>query len=433
MTDSYTPPAIRVLMEEPWGNFASFSDFTKRYKKLARELAAQAEWGYAHHDYYDEAAPKHPGLLVSAAGGLNPFSERDICSAPACRIKTANDIARTLGLYADVITIPDPISYALIDNERPTNEHMSWVLSQMLVLRELYPLIQAGVIRFWSGYQAICTGCYKEVDQQIDEHASSLAEHFDKYLHVEVVDNRALALSTSGPLESPVVTYCRLSPREKKRLKSGEGLLTLGKEKALDVLRGGLRQSLFELNHSARISSVLFSTSKREIAALKGLDTDAPALNTLAVWEKARSIQLPWVNELSVEQILRLRQEAQHALPAFRGTFVSHVASPNATPTSIEDKIEKLRENAFEVERELKALNPAAEAQFRNIAGSLGITISVYGFAASVAPPAIALGGLMTLLGLVHSSARHDQQKLDELKAQPGFVLLAAKQLKEHA
>jgi hypothetical protein len=128
-----------------------------------------------------------------------------------------------------------------------------------------------------------------------------------------------------------------------------------------------------------------------------------------------------------------LRQEAQHALPAFRGTFVSHVASPNATPSSIEERIEKLRENAFEVERELKALNPAAEAQFRNIAGSLGITISVYGFAASIAPPAIALGGLMTLLGLVHSSARHDQQKLDELKAQPGFVLLAAKQLKEHA
>lgn len=432
MTDVNTPPAIRVLMEEPWGTFASFSDFERRYKRIAHELATQAEWGYLHHDYYDNAPSKSPGLIVSAAGGLNPFSERDVCSAPACRIKAANDIARTLGLYADVITIPDPISYALIDNKRPTSEHMAWVLSHMLILRELYPLIQAGVIRFWSGYVGLCKDCYKKAEQQIDESTSELTEHLDKYLHVELVGG-ALAITTTGPIESPFVTYCKLSARDKKRLHSGGSLLDLGKEKAINAIRAGMRESLFELNHSARISSVLFSTSRKALLALKGLDADAPTLSTLALWEKARSIQLPWVNELSIEQVLRLRQEAQQALPAFRGTFVKHVASPNATPSSLEDRIEKLRENAFEVERELKALNPSAENQFRTIAGSLGITISVYGFAAGVAPPALALGGLMTLLGLVHSSARHDQQKLDELKAQPGYVLLAAKQLREHA
>lgn len=419
-------------MEEPWGSFSSFSDFTKRYKKLAPELAAQAEWGHDHHDYYDEAPAKSPGLVVSAAGGLDPFSEREICSALPCRIKTAKDIARTLGLYADVITIPDPISYTLIDNKRPTTTHMSRVLSTLLVLRELYPLIQAGVIRFWSGRIGLCKGCFTKAEQKISESTSELTEDLDKYLHVEIV-NDFLAIRTTGPLASPVTLHYKISPREKRRLASGMPIQELGKEKATESIRTGIRESLFELSHSTRISSVLFSTSRKELLALRSLDAGAPALSTLALWEKARSIQLPYVNELSVEQILRLRQEAHQALPAFRGIFVRHIASPSATTQSVEGKIESLRENAFEVERELRALNPSSEQQFRNIAGSLGITISIYGFAAGFAPPALALSGLMTILGLVHASARHDQQKLNQLRSQPGYVLLAAKELAEHA
>lgn len=432
MNEISAPPAIQLLMEGSFGAFSSFSEFTKRYKKIASELAAQAEWGYDHHNYYDEAPAKSSGLIVSAAGGLNPFSDRDICSAPACRIKTANDIARTLGLYADVITIPDPISYALIDNKRPTTAHMSWILSKMLILRELYPLIQAGVIRFWSGRSSLCEGCFTKAEQKINDSTSELTEDLDKYLHVEMVAD-ALAVRMTGPFEGPIVMHYKVSPEDKKRLASGLAIQMLGKEKTIESVRAGVRHSLFELNHSTRISSVLFSTSRRELLALRNLDSEAPALSTLALWEKARSIQLPWVNELSIEQILRLRQEAHQALPAFRGTFVRHIASPTANAESVEGKIEELRENAFDVERELRALNLSSEQRFRNIAGSLGITISVYGFASGFAPPAVALGGLMTILGLVHSSARHDQQKLSELRSQPGYVLLAAKELAEHA
>lgn len=432
MAEANIPPVMQVLLDEGRGELKSFSDFSRRYRKIATEISAQAEYGLEHYEYYGSSSNLSSGFVVTASGGLNPFSDRYVCSSQECRIKTAKEIAGTLGLYADVITIPDPLSWALADNKKPKNEEIYWAFKQMLVIRELYPLIEAGVIRFWSGGNGYCVDCYKQINSKIDESAYALINELDRNLHIELVDD-VLALRMTGKLETPTIVNYKLRARDKKRLLSGESIHDIAKSIAADDIRNSLRETLVELNYSEKISSVLFSTSRRDLFALNRIDNDAPSLSRLAVWEKVRSIQLPWVSKLSVEQIVRLREEASDALPAFRGTFASHIASPTSTVSSVEDKIEALRESAFEVERELKSLNLPAERRFRNIAGSLGMSVSIYGFAAGFAPPAVALGGLMSLLGLVHASARHDDQKVFQLKSKPGYVLLKAKEMSEHA
>jgi hypothetical protein len=100
---------------------------------------------------------------------------------------------------------------------------------------------------------------------------------------------------------------------------------------------------------------------------------------------------------------------------------------------AVADAIEELRADAAEVEAELKALSPGAEETFRNVAGVLGITIAVYGFVGDALPPGVALGGLMSLLGLLHTSARNDQHKEAQLVSKPAYVLVKAKELLEHA
>lgn len=432
MAEEYLPPVMQVLLDENWGELKSFSDFSKRFRKIAPEISAQAEYGLEHYEYYGTNPNLSSGFVVTASGGLNPFSVRYVCSAPECRIKNAKEFAGTLGLYADVITIPDPLSWAFADNKKPKNKEIFWALKQMLVVRELYPLIEAGVIRFWSGGRGYCADCYKKVNSEIEESADELIDELDRHLHVELIDD-VLALRMTGRLETPTNVTYKLRARDKKRLSSGASIHDIAKRIAADDIRSSLRETLIELNYSEKISSVLFSTCRRDLFALKRIDNDAPSISKLAVWEKARSIQLPWVSRLSVEQIVRLREEAADALPAFRGTFASHIASPSSTVSSVEEKIEALRESAFEVERELKSLKLPAEKRFRNIAGSLGISVSVYGFAAGFAAPAVALGGLISLLGLVHASARHDDQKASALKSKPGFVLMKAKEMSEHA
>jgi len=429
---SHIPPAIRLLAEQDLSYFSSPRDLFKQYNRIAKEVASQAEWTCENFDYFDHKSKQPGSLIITASGGLNPFSEHDICSQPACRTHAALQIARTLGLYADVVLIPDVLSYSLADMRKPTHAQMEWILTQMLVVKVLYPLIEAGVIRFWSGSMAVCRNCQKLLKKQIKEGTAILADELHKYIHVEIKGD-LICIRTTGMMEGPTIFIRELKQEEKRKLKSGVSLNTLAKKIYCKIIEERINNTLCDLRFSEAASSMLFSTSRSELYALRSYDKDAPAISNLAVWEKTRSIQLPWVNEMTPQQVVDLRDAASKALPGFRETFVRQIASPSASIESVANKIDELRNDAIEVEREIAALNPLSEDNFRNLAGALGITVSVYGFAAGFTPPAVALGGLITLLGLVHTSSRHDELEKAKLVSQPAYVLVKAKELIEHA
>jgi hypothetical protein len=165
--------------------------------------------------------------------------------------------------------------------------------------------------------------------------------------------------------------------------------------------------------------------------SLNALDNgSSPTLKELDKWEQARSIQLPWIKKLSAQEILTLRAEADRALPRLREKVMQIVTSPTANPS---DAIAELRYEALEAEVEINAINQSRGTHFRNVSGILGITMAVYGFAADFIQPATALISLSTLLGLLHTSARKDEQDLARQQSPPGYVLLKARELAQHA
>ncbi len=428
----YIPPSIKLLIEEDLGDLTKPEDFSRRYRRLAKELAQQAEWSYEHFDYFDERS-KSPGpLVVTASSGLNPFSPHGLCDSPACRIHAANQVARTLGLYADVVTIPDSFSYALADTTKPTPSQLRWLATLIRVLRELAPMMRAGVIRFWSGRMPLCATHHNEFVNKVDAGVSTLLRDLTPELDATMAGD--FIHINGGRLHDPPLHLVRkLTQKDKQRLKAGTSLKELARKIYVEDVKRSVHAALTDLRYSEKISSSLFSTSRQELLALRKFDSDAPGLSDIAAWEKACSMQLPWISKMSVQQVLTLRQEASRALPAFRETFVRQITRTDGNVEPVASAIEQLRAEAAELEAELKALNPQSEATFRNVAGALGITVSVYGFAAGFAPTAVALGGLMSLLGLLHSSARKDEQDEAKLLSKPAYVLVKAKELVEHA
>jgi len=428
----YIPPAIRLIVEEDWGEIKGLEDFLSRYRRIAKEVATQAEWSFANFNYFDKNAEQPGAMVITASGGLNPFSELEVCSNPACRINAAKQLVRTLGIYADVIVMSDSLSWPLVAMRKPTIDQMLWLYPRILVLRELYPLMKAGIIRFYSPAMSLCSGCHKEMEDQVKKGAINLTGELEKYIRATIKGDE-ISIKTIGIMASPIIWVQKITGKQKKELKSGMQLITLAKEIYADIIEDRVHNTLFDLRFSEDLSSVLFSTSRRELYALRSYDGDAPALSNLAVWEKVRSVELPWVNKMTTQQVINLRNAASKALPGFRETFVRHIATPSANIQSVANKIDELRAEAAEVERELSALNPSGEENFRKISGSLGIIVSVYGFASGFMPPALALGGLMSILGLLHSSARHDEEERTKLIAKPAYVLMKAKELVEHA
>jgi hypothetical protein len=114
--------------------------------------------------------------------------------------------------------------------------------------------------------------------------------------------------------------------------------------------------------------------------------------------------------------------------------MATSLADPTASkPAQIRKIVEALREESAEVDAELRAVNFGRGERFRNVAGLLALTVSVYGFAAEFVPATAALTGLMSALALIHQDSRKAHQERDRLQARPGFVLLKAKELLAHA
>lgn len=427
------PPTIALLLNEDLGDLNNVSDFAKRYQRIHTEVARQAEWSLDQFRYFNESEKIPNSLVITASAGLNPFSAHGICSARDCRLATARQVARTLGLYADTVVVPDSFSPDAALGRPPSTEAAFEILrNHVLVLRELEPLIRAGIIKFRRGESRFCSSCHQKFQTEVTEGVERFVDQWNPDIHTRII-NGSIVVEIRNADDGVAAFVHPLTRSEKKELKTGAALQDIGRRAYLYDLTRNVQRTLLDLRFSERMKSPLFSTARRQLLSVKALDYTQVKEDDLGSWEAARSVVLPWIADLTVEQVLRLRSEAAKALPAFRERFVRKVSSPESGADSVKDTIDELRYEAVELETELRALNPASEAMFRNVNGALGITASVYGFAAGAVPAAAALGGLITLLGYLHTASRKDAQEKELLVSKPAYVLLKAKEITGHA
>jgi hypothetical protein len=425
------PPVIRILLDEKLPKSPNPVEVKRYFRRLVPELHRQAKWTLEHLQYVDdhEANPLATDFSVTASGVLNPLTGRS-CDNPKCRISRAEHFARTIGLYADIVTIPDAITGHLFRSRSLQDAEMFELITSVAILRVLEPLIRAGVVRFRSPRLKFCGHCGRKLKRQLKKVSAELLPKLQDELTFEY-EKGILKVRTGRLDDPPILTNIYVSRVMQRRLESGRSVTVdrLGREYFADELQSILRGVLVEMYSAARTKSSLFSGSRLDLLALHALEHTFTDLKNIDVWEKERSVELPWVKELSAQQIVTLREEAADALPRLREKMV-RLMTPGLQ-TNLAETIAELRDEALEVEAEIKAVKPRRGANFRNVAGVLGVSMAIYGFAADSVP--LALGSLMSLLGLLHTSARKDEQDLARQKARPGYVLLKAREMTQHA
>jgi hypothetical protein len=340
-------------------------------------------------------------------------------------------MARTLGLYADHVLLPD----------NPTRHMLLWsgttadkiqLVSYVLVLRLLEPMIRAGVIRFWAGGMAVCTSCRKKLIPEISAIAEELLAASD-FKPVATI-KRGTASLDLAPLYGQSVIYSQPLTSAQKRGKKGSVSEAIGRQMYLEAAEQDITGAMLDLRFSSEAHASMFSTRREALRALNAFDTEAPALNTVGAWESPRSIELPWVHDLSVEQVLQLRNEAGLALPAFRDSFVRRITTGNSSPLEIASTIAELQSEAAQMRAELDAARPRLERVFRGTYGLLGMGLAVY--AAATGNPAVEAStaiGLMSALGYLHGRGRDEHKAREKLVSSPAYVLVKAKELAQHA
>jgi hypothetical protein len=318
-------------------------------------------------------------------------------------------------------------------NDRWTRELSREVLVQMSILSGQLPLVRAGILKFSNPVFSICTGCRDELRQRVKRAADSIIAEYLSEIDFRLVGNN-IEIDAEPFDYTGLILRRRLTRTDKARLKRGDSLKTLGRPGvALRVARS-VYETLLSMVAPLPADTTTILGSRASLLAIRKVGDYLVPTKELAHWEASRAMDVPWVKELTLDQVLQLREKASHALPRFRSRMASGIADTTAAkPDQMRKIVDTLREESLEVNEELRALNFGRGERFRNMAGALALTISLYGFAAEFVPAAAALTGLMSALALIHQDGRKAHHERDRLQARPGFVLLKAKELLMHA
>lgn len=423
------PPAVDLLVRELAQYTTDLKSFKKRYLSIHPELGRLANWSEYQFPYVSEGTISS-GFTITPSLGLDPLSSQGKCAAPSCRLLTAKQIARTVGIYADVAIIPDRISPSLLHQRRVNSDYLEWLLIATRIISELRPLFAEGIFRFNKPGLHLCKIHYREFTSEVDQITEDVFESIRPYLTFSVEGN-FLRIADTELHSAPLNFSHKLTPLERQQLIKGVPLETIGRRSYVKTLREEISEAMMSLRKASDVHGVSFSDSRVAMLAARQAEQRNSVIRDVERWEVSRSAVIPWIRELTIEQVVALRREADKALPRFRESIAKALRSKDVNVQV--QVIDDLRAEAAEVQAELSALNLPGESAFRALAGSLGLTISVYGFAGEFVAPAVALGSLMTLLGLIHASTRKDHQEHEGLVSKPGYVLVKAKELAEHA
>jgi hypothetical protein len=431
-------PAVAQLLLRNLRPATSLDDGHKQLRKLLPELRRQAEFTVtealkAQQTENQEKKRSDQTFVMNLVGALDPFSDSDKCGELACRLSTASRLAQFAALYADIAYVGDPFTSAFAFEDRWTHLSSLRVLENVNLLTPVLPLISAGILKFNLAVRSVCVSCRNELRRRMTAAAASVIKANAKDITFKR-EGDILAVYAEPFDYTGVVYRHALSRQEKAQLRRGTSIRTLGKRAYKDAISRNVHETLLSTATAPTRGATTLVGSRANLLTIRAMGTSIIDEAELASWEASRATDIPWIKGLTVDQTLELRERAAEALPRFRMRMAGGLSDTSAdAPDKVNKIVSDMREESVEVATELRALDYPRGERFRNVSGSLALTIFVYGYAADFVSAAAALGGLMSALALVHQDSRKAHQERNRLESRPGFVLLKAKELLDHA
>ena len=360
------PPAIQLIKSEIKIEDNSPQEILKDIKKLIPELMRQSEWALENFDYSDSPNIRRENdFAISPVSGLNPFDNRGKCSELNCRIKTALNFSRTFGLYGDVIYVPDSFTDILSIKDKWSDTSLRHLCTEIIIIKILLPLIESGVIRFTHPIQPYCISCMEKMEQTLEILTYEMLEDVVDEVNISFTDS-SFSIDTHN-LHIPSIIRNRY-------FKSKVSKKTIDKniQKALyDLVSDEVHNHLFAMNSARDNQATVVSNSRLGLDSLKRLEGTKNELNNVE-WERARTIELPWVSKLMPAEIVMLREDASQALPQFRELMHRKIVLENDGGLDDDEKkthqmLSELRVQAIDVKSEIERLGQKNDRFFYNL------------------------------------------------------------------
>lgn len=440
------PPAIEMLLGEFSGRELEFETVARAFRDdgFLDDFHNQCIAGLETHAFADRVPPGIGTFDLFATGCLDPLSAVGKCEQPPCRVAYAEQFAGTACLYADRVVLPDPFSFGSY-----LRSNIYDVFSQVLVLKTLRPLIDAGIIVFGPASYGVCDSCSlalkrarKLVSLELWQQFTSRPIDVFRFKH-----DGHWRLSFGSHLFAADGEETRLTVRASRAAislskagipvpKAASKLLLKPYAKSLQEHFSGIAHQLV---YSCRVGGLCGSTvatnSRQEAIGFRVLEGRRLGLGVGPDWSNLRTVPLPAFKRLTVSQALALRSEAATALPAFRAKIQRELVSLRESSDESENQraravAAELTEAAAELRGEMSALHIRSKRRSERLLLSLALALEVVGLTTANPESAkVISGSLMALLLAAHKSKQDREDKHATLVHRPAYVLLTAERL----
>jgi hypothetical protein len=456
MTIEFLPPVIQIYIKEGFLNIDSSSEFKKRFadKGLIKDLCSQAEWSRREFPYIDKQENKfHGDFVLAPSVTMSPFSFAGKCSDPVCYDVFIDKFAKTISLYADKVILKDTFTEDFLQltfSEKtsfPDNFYIHFN-NQIRALKKLFPLIEKEIISFANPSRAYCPDCYKKITQTIEKTTNRLSQKAATSFNFRLkkVKGRSI-LGVESPLytsneDHPLAHIYKIDTMQcadqirrafeiKSKKKRNRKIFELTQNFHLNQLKQDVYNVMFDLSLSQKTHSIFAAGSRLENLYLSEIDDNCPEISKIDIWEESRTIELPYIKELSIGEVLVLREEAQHSLPAFRQLIGSRLREDRGNSDSvIREIIRELKDQQNEVQTEINSLSLAKEKRYKLGISGLALSFVIYGLYSGQAPvAATSVAALLATLAHLRTGERECDKKISQIQSKPAFILFKAKEI----
>ena len=390
-----------------------------------RALRNAADESFSAFPYPDAVQHDNPTELVLApTGSLDPFYTRFACTELPCLTDRTTRLARLMALYSDHAIVPDSITEVVTSLDLRRRSTRERLVQKLEILKTLRPLVDAGILRFGMPHAVFCPKCDPGLQERF---TAFIAATSDAWLaHASISDDGAqLTLDLSAVLGVPGAVWQTIVSAPTA---AGRSAVV---RSAVNSIAGEYVTRLF-INCRAALhsSALLLSGEALETATVQRLAADVTKKGPLRDFSRLASLELPWISSLNVREVLALRETAASALPRLRERLAQRLLRDD-TPSdrARTEAIQELRVEAEEVRSELAALGSRNERIFESLLGGLALSVSVGGVATGMVPAGVALAGLLSALGSIHTHHNRRSTAESSLKGRPAYALVAAKDL----
>jgi hypothetical protein len=363
---------------------------------------------------------------------MSPFE----CPSLPCRRQKTQAFAQVAALYSDTTVLTDRFTYLLrlkAHSGKPWKPgELATLAANILTIRELEPLIKSGAIQFSAPDHPLCSDDNETTMALLDRIAEQGLELIaDNMTVVNTSEQIKVTAQALGERNTYVITAPpqMIQPIEHASTQNAkrQALLLHFRDVMLDAIKRRVSDALIDCHNAAESGATVAAKAEFEILASKAVfeRTSAPPLRM--DFAAAASINLPWIPQLSVTELVQLRERACHALPNFRLEVArSFQAGSSETLNSIASA---LQGEIPGLDAELRAALTKRTDGTGPAAIVLGLAVVLCGIA--TANPLVVGAGVPFLAGgsAMWTADKAAQSDEERARTKPAYVLLSAREL----